>query len=425
MGTLASGCGGYQPDAPVLEVSALQPRAAQLPFNQLMWKAVDQFTAEHLGIRVEPASGGGGGYQELMIRVMEGNPPDIMSFATAETGLTHTYIEEGHVLDLTDYLRWPACDTPGATWLDTIDSLYYSTLMYNNRFYAVPQSVISLQLYCNADLYEQAGADLYPETWDQFLENCERLKRLGVAPITQDGMHWYTSWWFDHLAQRLLGTEKVRQALRDPERRTSWSEEGFLQAALMVEEMLDRGFFVEGFSGLTDTESEFLFWRGKAATIFIVTTFTYGRTEIIDERFRLHAFRFPRVEEGKGNPRELIGTVNTLSIPAQARHPELAAEFLRLISSRWFHEQMVEQARLVSPLANIPLPRLHHGLDLILKETEHFHPFCFGLEGKHPFLYRQYWNEWNRFMVAREISATQLVENLEDIFTRYYQTVKA
>jgi ABC-type glycerol-3-phosphate transport system substrate-binding protein len=420
-GALGGGCGRYLPDSNVMEISALQARASQLPYNQLMWKAVDRFTEKHPDMRIEPASGGGGGYQELMIRVMEGNPPDIMTFATAETGLTHSYVEQGHVLDITDYLRGPAYDTAGATWLETIDPLYRDTLTYKNRFYAVPQNVISLQIYCNAALYERAGADLHPQTWDQFLDNCERLKRIGTIPFTQDGIHWYTIWWLEHLALRILGAEKLRQVLRDPERRTKWTEAGFLQAARMIEDMLDREYFVEGFSGLSGVESEFLFWRGRAATIFIVTSFTAGRTEIIGQDFPLYAFRFPRVEGGRGNPHALIGTVNTYSIPTRARYPELAAEYLRLVNSRWFQEEMAEKARMVSALSGVPFPAIHQGVDRILSETEHFYPFSFGIEGVHPFLYRQYWNEWNRFMVAREVPATQLLENLEKIFTKYYQ----
>ena len=422
---LAGGCGRYLPGENVLEIANLQPPAAQVPINQVMWRAIERFRETHPDVQVEPASGGGGGYQELMIRVMEGHPPDIMSFATAETGLTYAYVEQGHVLDITEYLQRPSWDTPGKTWLETLDPLYRGPLTYKGRFYAIPQNVISLQVYCNAELYQRAGADLNPQTWDQFLDNCERLKRAGIVPITQDGIHWYTSWWFDHLAQRILGADKVRQAFRDPQRRTPWTEPGFLQAARMIEQMLDRGYFAEGFAGLNHIESELLFWQGRAATVFVGSWFTSGRTAVIGKDFPLYAFRFPAVQDGRGNPRDLIGTVNTQSIPALARQPELAAEFLRLVNSRWFQEQMVQQAQMISPLVGMPLPGIQQGLDQILAETEQFYSFSFGLEGAHPFLYRQYWNKWNQFMVARELSATQLVENLENIFTRYYGHIAA
>ena len=79
-----------------------------MAINQVMWEAIDRFEATHAGTRIVPASGGGGGYQELMIRVMEGQPPDIMSFATAETGLTYAYVEQGHVLDMTDFINGPS-----------------------------------------------------------------------------------------------------------------------------------------------------------------------------------------------------------------------------------------------------------------------------------------------------------------------------
>ena len=116
---------------------------------------------------------------------------------------------------------------------------------------------------------------------------------------------------------------------------------------------------------------------------------------------------------------------NTLSVPTRARRPHLAAEFLRLINSRWFQELMVGQANMISPLSGMPVPGIQQGLGRIIRETENFYSFSFGLEGAHPFLYRQYWNEWNKFMVARELSATQLLENLELIFTNYYNTLGA
>ena len=92
----------------------------------------------------------------------------------------------------------------------------------------------------------------------------------------------------------------------------------------------------------------------------------------------MYAFRFPAVQGGRGNPHDLIGTVNTQSIPTLARQPERAAEFLRLVNSRWFQEQMVQQAQMISPLVGMPLPGIQQGLDQILAETEQFYSFSFG-----------------------------------------------
>ena len=170
----------------------------------------------------------------------------------------------------------------------------------------------------------------------------------------------------------------MRQAFRDPQRRTPWTEPGFLQAARMVEQMLDREYFAEGFAGLNHIESELLFWQERAATVFVGSWFTSGRTEVIGKNFPLYAFRFPAVQGGRGNPHDLIGTVNTQSIPALARHPERAAEFLRLVNSRWFQEQMVQQAQMISPLTGMPLPGIQQGLDQILAQTEQFYSFSFG-----------------------------------------------
>ena len=85
---------------------------------------------------------------------------------------------------------------------------------------------------------------------------------LGIAALVGlDGLRASVTDALGEQAQRLLGAAKVRRAFRDPERSTPWIETGFLRAASMVGEMLDQGFFVEGFSELSGIESEFLFWR--------------------------------------------------------------------------------------------------------------------------------------------------------------------
>ena len=38
----ASGCGRYLPGENALEIANLQPPAAQVPINQLMWRAVER-----------------------------------------------------------------------------------------------------------------------------------------------------------------------------------------------------------------------------------------------------------------------------------------------------------------------------------------------------------------------------------------------
>ena len=67
-----SGCGSYLPEEDLMEISIpeFQRRVSQVRMNQLLWKVVDRFEEKYPRMRVEPASGGGGGYQELMIRVI-------------------------------------------------------------------------------------------------------------------------------------------------------------------------------------------------------------------------------------------------------------------------------------------------------------------------------------------------------------------
>ena len=49
-----------------------------------------------------------------------------------------------------------------------------------NHILLLSETRAPLQIYCNARLYEEAGATLNPATWDEFLDNCEKLKRSAI-----------------------------------------------------------------------------------------------------------------------------------------------------------------------------------------------------------------------------------------------------
>ena len=69
----------------------------------------------------------------------------------------------------------------------------------------------------------------------------------------------------------------------------------------MVEQMLDRGYFAEGFAGLNHIESELLFWQGRAATVFVGSWFNQRSDRSNRERtFPCMPFAFPQCRVGAG-----------------------------------------------------------------------------------------------------------------------------
>ncbi|GAB3393875.1 extracellular solute-binding protein [Humibacter soli] len=53
--------------------------------------------------------------------------------------------------------------------------------------WGLPYQILLLQPLLNEDLFDKAGAELQPTTWDGFLNVCEKLKSKGITPIAFPG----------------------------------------------------------------------------------------------------------------------------------------------------------------------------------------------------------------------------------------------
>ena len=61
------------------------------------------------------------------------------------------------------------------------DSL--SSVTYDGDIVTDTAGVAILGTYYNKDLFKQAGIESEPQTWDEFLEDCKKLKDAGIQPI--------------------------------------------------------------------------------------------------------------------------------------------------------------------------------------------------------------------------------------------------
>ena len=61
-------------------------------------------------------------------------------------------------------------------------------------------------MFYRKDLFEKVGISGEPKTWDQFLDDCKKLKAAGITPIAVAGRDaWTLAGWFDYLDLRLNG----------------------------------------------------------------------------------------------------------------------------------------------------------------------------------------------------------------------------
>src|SRR6201996_1750232 len=63
---------------------------------------------------------------------------------------------------------------------------------YKGKQYAAPTVYYSWGMFYRKDLFQKAGISGEPKTWDQFLEDCKKLKAAGITPIAVAGRDAWT-----------------------------------------------------------------------------------------------------------------------------------------------------------------------------------------------------------------------------------------
>ncbi len=145
------------------------------------WQALEQHINENskeLGFKLEISKiqGGSQGDQVLQTKFATDDLPDIIQVYKPQ------WVESyANGLD-------KLVDLTGLECVSEYDEKALDgTFKYQGKLYAVPiDSVVLSGVFYNKKVFEKAGVKI-PQTWDEFLEVCEKIKAQGVTPVYYSG----------------------------------------------------------------------------------------------------------------------------------------------------------------------------------------------------------------------------------------------
>jgi raffinose/stachyose/melibiose transport system substrate-binding protein len=263
--------------------------------------------------------------QKLQVAMGAGNPPDL--FYGWGGGALKAYVDAGKVADLTPELnRDPA-------WRDRFLPNVMQGVTFGGKVYGIPISGSQPIIFeSNKQLFRRHDISP-PATWEDLLDVVAKLKRAGVVPITIGGAStWNYLLYEQYLVDRIGGPE-VFQAVLDG-RPGAWSHPAFLQANEMIQQLVAAGAFPKGFAGISYDKGQASAWlpRGDAA-MYLIGTFDFANQLSADPGFAdrgLGWFPFPKVEGGKGDPRNIAGNLsNFYSVAADTSDKKGAVSLLK------------------------------------------------------------------------------------------------
>ncbi len=196
---------------------------------------------------------------------------------------------------------------------------------YNGKQYAAPLGYDAYGFFYRKDLFDKAGIKGEPQTWDEFLDACKKLKASGVAPIAVAARDsWTLAAWFDYLDLRINGNA-FHQKLMAGE--IPYTDPRVKKVYIAWKTLIDNHYFIDNaLSYDLDSIAPFL-TNGKAAMMLMGTFFSASIPPAVKPQTSF--FRFPIIDASV--PVAEDGPVNVLLIPAKAKNKADARRLLAFI----------------------------------------------------------------------------------------------
>lgn len=169
------------------------------------------------------------------------------------------YAAAGHLVDLTDIVVERGWDQ-----MQTETMLTFSKDDKDDPVYGVHYDVTDVGVFYNTEIFDELSLTP-PETWEDLENILVTLKDAGYVPFSCGALD---GWTLDHYFQALVHVtvpiEQIEKVLRVQEG-VSYLEDGFVQAATILKDWVDKGYFNEGFLGLGYDDQNNLFITAQTA----------------------------------------------------------------------------------------------------------------------------------------------------------------
>ncbi|NWG15781.1 MAG: carbohydrate ABC transporter substrate-binding protein [Chloroflexi bacterium] len=280
--------------------------------------------------------------------------PDVLTWFAGNRA--RFFIDRGLIMDFSDAWQAEGFDdvyAPGFNALATV----------NEGKYFLPTSYYWWAVYYRPSLFEKAGIEKAPETFDELLGVCESLNAAGITPFTIGArFRWPAAAWFDYLNMRTNGPEFHINLMLLQE---SYLDDRVKATFANWRKLLDAGCFVEDPAALDWQEAVDDMVQERAAMYLMGAFITDSYPDELEED--LDFFRFPIIDPaipvGEDAP------TDGYFIAAQARNPEGAKAFLAFLGSKDVQQMAFEELGRLPTRTDVDIsqaePATQQGIQLI------------------------------------------------------------
>lgn len=308
--------------------------------------------------------------EKLKPRILRRNPPDLASCNLPVWKL----IVAGKLHPLDDALQSQAYGQ-NKTWRETLTPGILSTFQYQGKAYAMPSNLSVWTCWYDKRMFRKHGWQP-PQTWDEFITLCDKIKAAGIAPLAFQGKYPTYAWpILLTLYERQVPFE-VWYEMQDIKPGAFLKPE-FIQAARMLQEMATK-YYQKGALAMTHTESQMEFVNGRAAMVFCGLWLKNEMKKAIPPGFEMACFAIPTLPDGKGDQKAIYGGgAENFFVFSEAKHPKEALDFLKYMMSLESAQTYVQRLDTLSPVRDCEKgieisPELQSAVEVMGSSTRFF-----------------------------------------------------
>ena len=277
---------------------------------------------------------------KLNALVAAGNTPDVF-ICNPGPNLTQ-YVDAGVAADLTDILENQETD-----WYNTFTDGIFEKITYDGKIMAVPTNFAAACVFYNTEIFDEVGITP-PETFDELLDDCQKIKDAGYAPIScSASTAWCLSMVAGYLCDREGGPDNL-QGITDGT--LDWTSDSFVRAGEDLKEISQ--YFQDTAAGDSNDQATANFYNGEAAMLvqgsWVIAQINGNNPEFEE---KCGVFRFPAIEGG-ADPNRLIVKTDNLVMSATTEHQDACIALMKMFTDDTAQKYTAEVAGKI-PVTNV------------------------------------------------------------------------
>jgi len=229
--------------------------------SKAFWSAANAFKEANPNVSIEYQFTDSDNYEEKLTTLMAGEElPDV--FLT-KGDMLGTLADAGLIQSLDQYVQ------ADADWAASYAEGVFSDCTYDGKEWGVP---FQMQANCigvyNEEIFKECGVEGWPETWDELLDACEKIKAGGYTPIAMGNKD---QWLAESAVFNTYAYKYVDGAWFDSLKNNQgakFTDEKFVEALTGFQAIADAGYLNSDVNSINQDEMYSLYYNKQAAMFF-------------------------------------------------------------------------------------------------------------------------------------------------------------